>query len=281
MGGYAATASPAGEPSVVCVKPGSRRRNCSARSSLSKRRCRRTPVAYVVGATRTARLLPRHLARPRARPAVPDRPRARPGPPTRRRRPRPRQRACPAVLPAGSPAVPGRDRRVDPAPAPPLKADPPGRSRRPATHPHGQEPPHQPDQPGRLRPAHLRRRRRRHRGTRPRPQSAHPRATTAARPAHVRRRVDELRRSTAAPAGGARLSPQTALPPARAERPCGRLTCGEKPIGGPHVTRGRGELEPIEPISENGKAGGERRSSRCPARGSSVDQMEQGLAQPA
>src|SRR5664280_604551 len=31
--------------------------------------------------------------------------------------------------------------------------DPPGRSRGPATHPHGQEPPHQPDQPGRLRPA--------------------------------------------------------------------------------------------------------------------------------
>ena len=28
----------------------------------------------------------------------------------------------------------------------------------------------------------------------------------------------------------------------------------EQPIGGPHVvTRGRGELEPIEPISENGK----------------------------
>ena len=41
---------------------------------------------------------------------------------------------------------------LDPAPAPPLKADPPRRSRRPATHPHGQKPPHQPHQPGRLRP---------------------------------------------------------------------------------------------------------------------------------
>src|SRR5450759_1032535 len=136
--------------------------------------------------------------RPRARPAVPDRPRPRPGPPTRRRRPRPRQRACPAVLPAGSPAVPGRDRRVDPAPAPPLPVDPPGRSRGPATHPHGQEPPHQPDQPGRLRPAHLRRRRRRHRGTRPRPPAltpSHSRATSpdASRASHgLLRSLDRL-----------------------------------------------------------------------------------------
>ena len=89
--------------------------------------------------TRTARLLPRHLAGREQGPlfltdlAV-----------ASARQPaaaRPRQRACPAVLPAGSPAVPGRDRRVDPAPAPPLPVDPPGRSRGPATHPHGQEPP--------------------------------------------------------------------------------------------------------------------------------------------
>jgi hypothetical protein len=43
-------------------------------------------------------------------------------------------------------------------------------------------PPHQPDQPGRLRPAHLRRRRRRHRGTRPRPPALTPSHSRAPSP---------------------------------------------------------------------------------------------------
>ena len=80
----------------------------------------------------------------------------------------------------------------------------------------------------------------RHGGMGHRPQSAHPRATTAARPAHVHRRVDERRRSTAAPARGARLLPQRVQPPARTERPWPahpRRGTGRRPARAPHPGR--------------------------------------------
>src|SRR5664279_5532627 len=44
VGGYAATASPAGEPSMVWVKPGCQRRNWSARSSLIRQGAEGRPV---------------------------------------------------------------------------------------------------------------------------------------------------------------------------------------------------------------------------------------------
>src|SRR5664280_1635641 len=44
VGGYAATASPAGEPSMVWVKPECQRRNWSARSALIRQRAEGRPV---------------------------------------------------------------------------------------------------------------------------------------------------------------------------------------------------------------------------------------------
>src|SRR5437870_12160636 len=61
---------------------------------------------------------------------------------------------------------------MDAPPAPPLPAHPPGRSRCRSAPPHGQEPPHQPDQPCPLRQADVRGRRQSRRCPRPSPPPA-------------------------------------------------------------------------------------------------------------
>src|SRR5450759_3119338 len=69
-------------------------------------------------------------APPEGRPGVPHRHRSRPRPPTSPGRLRPRYRPGPAVLPASRRDIHDGQRRLDPAPAPPLPAHPPRRSRR-------------------------------------------------------------------------------------------------------------------------------------------------------
>src|SRR5664279_990270 len=103
------------------------------------------------------------------RPAVPGRYRPRTGPPARSGRPRPRLGAGTAVLPASRGSFQAGKRRRHLAPTAPLAADTLGRGRNRAPDTDGQKPPHQPEQPGDLRQTHVRRRRRSHRGHRPRP----------------------------------------------------------------------------------------------------------------
>jgi hypothetical protein len=62
---------------------------------------------------------------PAGRPSVPHRHRSRPRPPTSPGRLRPRYRPSPAVLPASCRDIHDGQRRLDPAPAPPLPAHPP------------------------------------------------------------------------------------------------------------------------------------------------------------
>src|SRR5664279_155165 len=94
-------------------------------------------------------------APPAGRPSVPHRHRPRTRPPTSPGRLRPRHRPGPAVLPVSRRDTHHGQRRLDPAPAPPLPAHPPRRSRRRAPDADEQEPAHQPGQPGDLRQAHL------------------------------------------------------------------------------------------------------------------------------
>ena len=111
--------------------------------------------AEVIGwETKTARCCP-DTCTAAGRPSVPHRHRSRPRPPTSPGRLRPRYRPGPAVLPASRPDIHDGQRRLDPAPAPPLPAHPPRRSRRRAPDADEQKPAHQPDQPGDLRQAHL------------------------------------------------------------------------------------------------------------------------------
>lgn len=76
---------------------------------------------------------------------------------------------CCAVLPASRGSIQAGKPRRHVAPAAALAADTRGRGRNRAPDTDGQKPPHQPEQPGDLSQADVRRRRRCHRGHRPRP----------------------------------------------------------------------------------------------------------------
>jgi integrase len=110
--------------------------------------------------------------------AVPGRPRPRSRPRASRRRPLPRHRPGPPLLPACRDAVPPGLRRVDAASAAPLGTHPPGRAEREPAAADGQEPPHQPAVVATLRPAGCRSCRGAHRGDRPRPQAPSPTSPT-------------------------------------------------------------------------------------------------------
>jgi hypothetical protein len=81
---------------------------------------------------------------PHVRARVPHRPPAISTTSARRGRPLPAHRPRPALLPPGAGAIMTGDRRLDAAPAAPLRAHPPRRAERRPTAVDGQEPPYQP-----------------------------------------------------------------------------------------------------------------------------------------